>query len=91
MVDPGCFLGRLGVIYVKCRAFPLQRRTLGGIPAQAESLAAALKTAHLYADDLIYIGKMEYPGSSAEIADLLLQLHEVRWVICTGVHKGNNP
>jgi nanoRNase/pAp phosphatase (c-di-AMP/oligoRNAs hydrolase) len=56
-----------------------------------KSLAAALQTARLYDDDLVIsdIGYMRYPDLSAEIADLLLRLHGVKWVICVGVYRAN--
>lgn len=34
-----------------------------------------------------HVGKMEYPDMAAEMADLLVRLENVAWVICTGIYK----
>jgi nanoRNase/pAp phosphatase (c-di-AMP/oligoRNAs hydrolase) len=52
-------------------------------------LAAALQAAKLYDDVVIaYIGPMGYPDMGAEMADLLMRLHGVNWVLCMGVFGG---
>jgi len=58
-------------------------------PTYFQSLTAALQAARLYEGDLVisYIGDMKYPDLGAEIADLLLRLQGVIWVICMGVYK----
>lgn len=40
-------------------------------------------------DDLVisYLGILKYPNSGAEIADILLRLQGVKWVICSGMYK----
>ncbi|MGB7053759.1 MAG: DHH family phosphoesterase [bacterium] len=54
-----------------------------------KSLNAAIQSAHLYDGDLVisYVGVLKYPDLGAEIADLLLRLQGVKWVICLGVYK----
>jgi nanoRNase/pAp phosphatase (c-di-AMP/oligoRNAs hydrolase) len=56
--------------------------------AYFESLRAALDSTRLY-DGLAvtYVGEMTYPDLTAEIADLLLRLEGVRWVLSMGVYK----
>jgi nanoRNase/pAp phosphatase (c-di-AMP/oligoRNAs hydrolase) len=51
-------------------------------------LDAALHAARIY-DNIIlsYIGAMQRPDLAAEMADLLMRLKGVQWVICMGVHK----
>jgi nanoRNase/pAp phosphatase (c-di-AMP/oligoRNAs hydrolase) len=53
-----------------------------------KNLNTALQAARLY-DDLVisYLENMRYPDLGAEIADLLLRLSGVKWVICMGVYK----
>lgn len=52
------------------------------------SLVRALQSTCIY-DRVItsYIGQMSYPDLAAELADLLLRLQEVRWVICIGLYQ----
>lgn len=52
-----------------------------------KSLTAAMQAARLY-DDLIvsYIGLLKYPDLGAEIADLLLRLEGIKWVLCMGIY-----
>ena len=54
-----------------------------------KSLMAALQATRLYDRDLVisYLGVLNYPDLGAEIADLLLRLRDVKWVICMGVYK----
>ena len=52
------------------------------------SFAATLRAARIYDDVLIsYVGRMGYPDMAAEMADLLLRLQGVQWVICIGVFE----
>jgi nanoRNase/pAp phosphatase (c-di-AMP/oligoRNAs hydrolase) len=53
------------------------------------SLDTAIHAARLYDGDLVisYVGDLRYPDSGAEIADLLLRLQGVKWVICLGVYN----
>jgi nanoRNase/pAp phosphatase (c-di-AMP/oligoRNAs hydrolase) len=52
------------------------------------SFNAALRAARMY-DGLIfaYIGLLSYPDLAAEMADVLLRLEKVQWVICVGVYE----
>ena len=53
-----------------------------------QSLAGALQAARVYKNVVTaYIGPMQYPDLAAEIADLLLRLEGVHWVICLGLYK----
>jgi nanoRNase/pAp phosphatase (c-di-AMP/oligoRNAs hydrolase) len=46
---------------------------------------AALQAAHIYGKVVIaYFGPLNYPDLGAEIADVLLRLRGVRWVVCMG-------
>jgi nanoRNase/pAp phosphatase (c-di-AMP/oligoRNAs hydrolase) len=53
------------------------------------SLTAAIQAARLYGGDLLIssIGEMSYPDLGAEIADLLLRLQGVKWVVCIGKYE----
>ena len=56
-------------------------------PAYFGSFDATLRAARIYGDVLIsYVGSMGYPDLAAEMADLLLRLEGVQWVICIGVY-----
>ena len=54
-----------------------------------KSLTSAIQATRLYENNLAisYLGEIPYPDLGAEIADLLLRLQGVRWVICMGMHK----
>ena len=58
------------------------------VPAQYfKSFDVALRAAQVYDGVLIsYLGAVNYPDLTAEMADLLLRLEEAEWVICMGVH-----
>lgn len=57
-------------------------------PAYFLSLVDTLSAAQIYRDVLItYIGWMKYPDLAAEIADWLLRLQGIQWVVCIGAHK----
>lgn len=55
-----------------------------------KSLTSAMQAARLYGNDLAisFLGTVIYPDLGAEMADLLLRLKGVKWVVCMGVHKG---
>jgi nanoRNase/pAp phosphatase (c-di-AMP/oligoRNAs hydrolase) len=53
-----------------------------------KSFAAALQTTRIYNDVVVsYIGLMNYPDLTAEIADFLLRIEGSRWVICLGMYE----
>jgi nanoRNase/pAp phosphatase (c-di-AMP/oligoRNAs hydrolase) len=60
------------------------------VPAEYfQQLDAALRATCVYDDvALYYIGSMGYPDLAAEIADILLRLEGVRWVIGMGTFNG---
>jgi nanoRNase/pAp phosphatase (c-di-AMP/oligoRNAs hydrolase) len=54
-----------------------------------QSLVATLRAARRYDHLLVsYLGKLSYPDLVAEMADLLLRLEGIRWVLCMGAHEG---
>lgn len=56
-------------------------------PEYFQSLVAALQAARRYDHFLVaYLKEMSYPDLGAEMADLLLRLEGIRWVLCMGVH-----
>jgi nanoRNase/pAp phosphatase (c-di-AMP/oligoRNAs hydrolase) len=56
--------------------------------AYFKSFATTLEATRLYDGTAIsYMGQMEYPDMVAEMADLLLRLEGVEWVICIGAHR----
>ncbi len=56
--------------------------------AYFKSLAATLQAAHIFDGVLIsYVGQMDYPDLSAEIADWFLRLEGLQWVICLGTYN----
>lgn len=57
-------------------------------PEYFQGLVAALQSAYLYDNVLVaYIGEMQRPDLTAEMADLFLRLRGVDWVICMGVYE----
>jgi len=55
--------------------------------AYFRKLANAMQSASVFDGVVIsYLGPTEYPDLTAEIADLLLRLEGIRWVICMGVY-----
>lgn len=53
-----------------------------------KSFDAALRTARIYDRVAVsYLGQMTYPDLAAELADTLLRLEGVDWVICLGVFQ----
>ena len=57
-------------------------------PDYFRSLVRALQSTCIY-DGVIttYIGLLSYPDLAAELADILLRLQDVRWVICIGLYQ----
>jgi nanoRNase/pAp phosphatase (c-di-AMP/oligoRNAs hydrolase) len=56
--------------------------------AYFKSFATTLESTQVYEGVAIsYIGLMEYPDLTAEIADLLSRLEKVEWVICMGTFE----
>jgi nanoRNase/pAp phosphatase (c-di-AMP/oligoRNAs hydrolase) len=50
--------------------------------------AHALNSTRLYGTVAVtYIGSMDYPDMAAEMADLLVRLENVLWVVCAGVYR----
>lgn len=52
------------------------------------SLTKAMQTARVY-DGLVFsfLGESDYPDLTAEVADLLLRLEGVKWVVCMGAYE----
>lgn len=56
--------------------------------AYFKSLSRAMQTACVYDGVVIsYLGESDYPDLAAEVADLLLRLEDVRWVVCMGAYE----
>lgn len=52
------------------------------------SLTKAMQTARVYDGVVVsYLGQSDYPDLTAEIADLLLRLEGIRWVVCVGAYE----
>jgi nanoRNase/pAp phosphatase (c-di-AMP/oligoRNAs hydrolase) len=55
-----------------------------------EQLVTTLQTAQIYDNVIIsYVGSMNRPDLASEMADLLLRLEGIEWVICMGTYKDN--
>jgi len=55
-----------------------------------QKLVATLQAAYIYDNVLIsYLGQMGRPDLAAEMADLLLRLEGMQWVLCIGVYKND--
>jgi nanoRNase/pAp phosphatase (c-di-AMP/oligoRNAs hydrolase) len=55
-----------------------------------EKLATTLQTAQIYDNVIIsYVDSMNRPDLAAEMADLLLRLEGIQWVICMGTYEDN--
>lgn len=53
-----------------------------------EGLVATLRAARIHDKVIIsYVGEMSRPDMAAEMADFLLRLRGIEWVVCTGVYK----
>ncbi len=59
------------------------------VPAEYfQKLNATLQAARVYPGLVVsYLGSMSRPDLAAEMADLLLRLEGVRWVVCIGAYK----
>jgi nanoRNase/pAp phosphatase (c-di-AMP/oligoRNAs hydrolase) len=59
------------------------------VPAEYyRRLDTALHAARIYRNVVVsYIGPMSHPDLAAEIADFMLRLRGIRWVICLGTYK----
>jgi nanoRNase/pAp phosphatase (c-di-AMP/oligoRNAs hydrolase) len=54
-------------------------------PQYFQSMVGALQAARTHGPVVVsYLGIMHYPGLAAEMADLLLRLEGIEWVICLG-------
>ncbi|MFW6097601.1 MAG: DHH family phosphoesterase [Chloroflexota bacterium] len=59
-------------------------------PAYFQSINTTLEAARVYEDVLIAdVGVMAYPDLVAELADWLLRLQGVDWVVCMGVYRNS--
>ncbi len=57
-------------------------------PQYFRSLVAALQAARIYDNLLLsYVGRLVYPGLAAEMADLMLRLEKIDWVVCYGAYE----
>lgn len=57
-------------------------------PSYFRSLAETLQSAQIYNNAIVaYLGALEYPDLTADMADLLLRMQDCRWVICLGVYR----
>lgn len=55
--------------------------------AYFRKLAKAMQSASVYDGVVVsFLDQTEYPDLTAEIADLLLRLEDIRWVVCMGVY-----
>jgi hypothetical protein len=55
-----------------------------------QSFVVTLQTAQVYGNTILaYLGPMSYPDQAAEMADLLLRVRKIRWVICTGLYRSH--
>jgi nanoRNase/pAp phosphatase (c-di-AMP/oligoRNAs hydrolase) len=58
-------------------------------PEYFKSVDVTLHAARVYHNVVIaYVGQMDYPDLAAEMADILLRLEGIRWVVCMGAHQG---
>ncbi len=59
------------------------------VPAEYfKSYVLALQSARIYERVVVaYLGPVDYPDLGAEMADILLQLRGIRWVVCIGTYK----
>ena len=57
-------------------------------PQYFRSLVATLQAARIYDSLLLsYVGRLAYPGLAAEMADLMLRLEGIDWVVCYGAYE----
>lgn len=59
------------------------------VPAEYfKNLAGAMQSARVYNGVVFsFLGQSDYPDLTAEVADLLLRLEGVRWVVCMGAYE----
>jgi nanoRNase/pAp phosphatase (c-di-AMP/oligoRNAs hydrolase) len=59
------------------------------VPAEYfKSYVLALQSARIYDRVVVaYLGSVDYPDLGAEMADILLRLRGVRWVVCIGTYQ----
>ena len=59
------------------------------VPAEYfRSFVLALRSARVYERIVVaYLGSVDYPDLGAEMADILLRLRGIRWVVCIGTYK----
>jgi nanoRNase/pAp phosphatase (c-di-AMP/oligoRNAs hydrolase) len=69
----------------------LSRIELAQLPVEYyRSVDAALRAARIHDGVLTaFVGPMDYPDLTAEVADFLLRLRETRWVICIGQYNNS--
>jgi nanoRNase/pAp phosphatase (c-di-AMP/oligoRNAs hydrolase) len=69
----------------------LARIELAQVPADYfRSFYAAVKAARVYEGVVaVYLGEMDYPDMTAEVADFFLRLEDTRWVVAMGVYAGS--
>jgi nanoRNase/pAp phosphatase (c-di-AMP/oligoRNAs hydrolase) len=57
-------------------------------PAYFKSLAETLQSAQVYNNVIVaFLGAMQYPDLTADMADLLLRMQDCRWVLCLGIYQ----
>jgi nanoRNase/pAp phosphatase (c-di-AMP/oligoRNAs hydrolase) len=57
--------------------------------AYFQGLVTALQATRRHDDILVsYLGPMDYPDQAAEVADFVLRLQGIRWVLSMGTHDG---
>jgi len=57
--------------------------------ANFRSIDNAMHAGRVYDNDIViaYLGRLSYPDLSAEIADFLMRLRGIQWVLCMGVYR----
>lgn len=57
-------------------------------PEYFRSIASTLQSATIHNNTIVsYVGEMNYPDLTADMADLLLRMRGCRWVLCQGVYR----
>jgi nanoRNase/pAp phosphatase (c-di-AMP/oligoRNAs hydrolase) len=52
------------------------------------NLALAMQRARVYGNLIVCdLGRLDYPDLTAEVAELLLRLEEIKWVVCFGTYQ----
>ncbi|UCC88192.1 MAG: DHH family phosphoesterase [Anaerolineales bacterium] len=67
----------------------LSRIEYAQVPAgYFKNIVSSLQRARVYENVVIaYVGPVDYPDLAAEMADILLRLRGIRWVVCIGAYK----